>query len=218
MMITELIGEKIGMTHIFGKDGNVFAVTVINTKPNIVVQKKTKEKDGVSSIQLGFKTIPMRKANKALAGHFKIAGVEAVREMRDVRVDNLDEYKLGQEIANDIFKEGDYVDVTGVSKGKGFAGVMKRHNFKGVPATHGVSIMHRRGGSVGCRTHPGKVMKGKRMAGHMGCENVTLQKLIVYRSDADKGLLLIKGAIPGATGGIVKVRKTTKRVKEKVTK
>ncbi len=213
-MISEIIGEKIGMTHLFGKDGEVVPVTVINTKPNIVIQKKTVEKDGYNAIQLGFKVIPARKVNKPLAGHFKVAGITSIKVAREVKTDNPAEYNIGQEINVDIFKEGDFVDVTGISKGKGFAGVMKRHHFKGVPASHGVSVMHRRGGSVGCRTHPGKVMKGKRMAGHMGCEQVTMQKLKVIKGDIDKGLLIIKGAVPGANGGIVKIKKTVKRVKK----
>ncbi|MBI4652038.1 50S ribosomal protein L3 [Candidatus Desantisbacteria bacterium] len=214
-MIANIIGEKVGMTHIFDKNGEVFPVTIIDTNPNIVIQKKNKKKDGYDALQLGFKTIPSKKANKPLLGHFKAAGVNTVlKVLGEVTVDNPDAFTLGQEIKNDIFKEGDYVDVTGISKGKGFAGVMKRHHFKGTPASHGVSIMHRRGGSVGCRTYPGKVFKGKRMAGHLGDEAVTIQKLKIVKSDAEKGILLIKGCVPGAYGGIVRIKKTVKRIKK----
>ncbi|MBI5206634.1 MAG: 50S ribosomal protein L3 [Candidatus Firestonebacteria bacterium] len=214
-MITEIIGEKVGMTHIFDKDGSVIPVTVINTKPNIVIQKKNMEKDGYNAVQLGFGTVKKGKTNKPLQGQFKAAKTEPLKVLKEVIVANSQEFQIGQEIKNDIFKEGDFVDVRGISKGKGFAGVMKRYNFHGVPATHGVSVMHRRAGSVGCRSFPGKVMKGKKMAGHMGDETVSVLKLKVIRSDVEKGILLIKGAVPGTYGGVVEIKKTVKRIKNK---
>ncbi|MEF3255129.1 MAG: 50S ribosomal protein L3 [Deferribacterales bacterium] len=210
-MVKALIGRKIGMTQIFTSDGNVIPVTVVQAGPCLVVQKKTVESDGYNALQLGFdKILKTNRVNKPMGGHFKKNGVEPCKVLKEVRVDNPDEYQLGQEIKVDVFAEGDIVDVQGVSIGKGFQGVIKRHGFAGGPAAHG-SDFHRAPGAIGMREWPGETLKGKRLPGRMGGKTVTVQKLEVVKVLEDKNLLLIKGAIPGHKNSIVYIKETTKK-------
>ncbi len=207
-----LVGRKRGMTRIFTEDGMSVPVTVIEVKPNRVTQVKSKEIDGYRSVQV---TIGSRRAslvNKPVAGHYAKSGVEAGEGLWELRLadDEDEDLETGSELKVDMFEAGEKVDVTGTSKGKGFAGVVKRHNFAMQDATHGNSLAHRAPGSIGqCQT-PGRVFKGKKMAGHMGVERVTTQNLEVVRVDAERNLLLIKGAVPGAAGGIVMIRPSVK--------
>ena len=204
-MALGLVGRKAGMTRVFNDDGVSVPVTVVQVEPNRVTQVRTPENDGYQAVQV---TVGKRKANrvsKPMAGHFAKAGVEAGRGLWEFRLEDHkgDVPELGSEIKADLFEEGQKVDVSGTSKGKGFQGGVKRHNFKMQDATHGNSISHRAPGSIGqCQT-PGRVFKGKKMAGHMGSEKVTVQTLEVIRVDVERGLLLIKGAVPGAPGGDV---------------
>lgn len=204
-----ILGRKVGMTQIFQEDGKLVPVTVIEAGPLVVVQKKTVEKDGYNAIQVGFGEIKENKINKPLKGHFDKAEIEYKKFLREFRVENPDEFEIGQEIKADIFQEGDKVDVTGISKGKGTQGVVKRHGFSRGRETHG-SKMHRTAGGMGASAYPGKVFKNHRMAGRMGNERVTIQNLEIVRVDADKNLLLIKGAIPGPKKGLVTIKETTK--------
>lgn len=204
-----ILGRKIGMTQIFTEDGTVIPVTVIEAGPVKVVQKKTVEKDGYNAIQVGFGDIREKKVNKPLKGHFDKAGVEYKRYLREFRVENIDEYEVGQEIKVDIFNAGDKVDVTGTSKGKGFQGVIKRHNQSRGPESHG-SKYHRAVGSLGASTFPARVFKTKKLPGHMGHERVTVQNLEVVRVDAEKNLILIKGSVPGPKGGLLTIKQSVK--------
>ena len=205
-----LLGEKLGMTQVFDENNRLVPVTVVKAGPCVVTQVRTPEVDGYSAVQLGFGEIDPRKVNKPLKGHFAKADVTPRRHLVEIRTADASEYTLGQEITAEVFEAGVKVDVTGKSKGKGFAGVMKRHNFKGLGAGHGVQRKHRSPGSIcGCAT-PGRVFKGMRMAGRMGNERVTTQNLTVHAVDAEKGLLLIKGAVPGPNGGLVLVRTAAK--------
>jgi large subunit ribosomal protein L3 len=211
-----MLGKKLGMTQIF-EDGRRVPVTVLELGPNTVVQKKTPDsKDGYGAIQLGYDDKDHRKVNKPMAGHFKRSDVKPKWFMKELRVPDakkLDEFKVGQELKADVFNVGDIVDVTGVSKGKGFAGVMKRNHMKGAKQyTHGTHEYHRHGGSIGMRTTPGRVHPGKRMAGQMGNEQVTTQNLRVVKVDAEKNLLLVEGAVPGAVNGYVVVRQAIKKL------
>ncbi|MCH7505859.1 MAG: 50S ribosomal protein L3 [Proteobacteria bacterium] len=207
-----LVGRKRGMTRVFTEDGMSVPVTVIEVKPNRVTQVKSEEIDGYRSVQV---TIGSRRAslvNKPVAGHYAKSGVEAGEGLWELRLadDEDEDLETGSELKVDMFEAGEKVDVTGTSKGKGFAGVVKRHNFAMQDATHGNSLAHRAPGSIGqCQT-PGRVFKGKKMAGHMGVERVTTQNLEVVRVDAERNLLLIKGAVPGAAGGIVMIRPSVK--------
>ena len=205
-----LIGRKRGMTRVFTEEGNSVPVTVIEVSPNRVTQVKNEDTDGYRSIQV---TIGQRRANlvnKPVAGHYAKAGVEAGEGLWELRLSEGEEVEAGSELKADMFETGELVDVTGTSKGKGFAGAVKRHNFHMQDATHGNSLAHRAPGSIGqCQT-PGRVFKGKKMAGHMGDERVTTQNLEVVRVDAERNLLLIKGAVPGAPGGAVMVRPSVK--------
>mgnify|MGYP002735558150 CR=1 FL=1 len=208
-MTIGVVGRKCGMTRIFTEEGVSIPVTVIEVEPNRVTQVKNQESDGYNAVQV---TVGERRASrvtKAQAGHFAKAGVAAGRKMFEFRLDE-GEYQAGQEVAVDVFAAGQLVDVTGQTKGKGFAGTIKRWNFAGQDATHGNSVSHRAPGSIGqCQT-PGRVYKGKKMAGHMGAERHTVQSLEVVRVDAERNLLLVKGAVPGATGGDVIVRAAAK--------
>lgn len=204
-MINAIYGKKIGMTQIFSEDDRVIPVTVIQAEPNKVCQVKTKTTDGYEAVQLGFGAIKEKKVNKPMAGHFAKQGTDPRRYLREVRVDAADEYKIGDEVAVSAFAETKRVDVTGTSKGKGFAGVMKRHGFKGGPGGHG-SHFHRAPGSVGQCATPSRVFKGMKLPGHMGCDTVTVKNLDVVRIDEDQNLILVKGAIPGGKNGIVRVR------------
>ncbi len=204
-----MIGKKLGMTQLFDENGTVVPVTVIEMEPQIVVQKKTVETDGYNAIQVASGAIKEKKVNKPMKGHFDKAGVEYRKYLREFRTDDVDSYNLGDEIKVDIFAAGDKVDVTGTSKGKGTAGVIKRHHFGRGRETHG-SKFHRMPGGMGAASYPGKVWKGHRMAGKMGNERVTVQNLEVIRVDVETGVLLVKGAIPGPKKGLVTVKETVK--------
>jgi large subunit ribosomal protein L3 len=209
-----LIGRKRGMTRVFTEEGDSVPVTVIEVDPNRIAQVKSQETDGYRSIQVTFGRRRGSLMNKPVAGHFARAGVEAGEGLWELRLpEGADEaLEVGAELKVDMFEAGERVDVTGTSKGKGFAGTVKRHNFRTQDATHGNSLSHRAPGSIGqCQT-PGRVFKGKKMSGHMGDERVTTQNLEVVRVDVERNLLLIKGAVPGATGGTVMVRPASKAV------
>jgi len=202
-MTVGLIGRKVGMTQVFEKDGTMVAVSVLEVAPNMVTRLRTTDRDGYTAVQLG--TDEKKKINKPRAG--QLGDLPALSTIREFRVDDLGDYQVGQTVAvGDVFADGDLVDVTGVSKGKGFAGHVKRHNFHRGPTTHG-SDHHREPGSIGPGTTPGRVYKGLRMAGHMGDEQVTTKKVRVVKADTDRNLLLVAGSLPGARGGLVLVRK-----------
>lgn len=206
-----LLGKKLGMTQVWDEEGKVVPVTVIEITPNVVTQVRTPELDGYSAVQIAAGEIDPRKVTQPLDGHFKQAGVTPRRHLTEVRTDDASDYSLGQELTVDgVFEAGQKVDVVGTSKGKGFAGVMKRHNFKGVSASHGSHRNHRKPGSIGASSTPSRVFKGMRMAGRMGGERVTVLNLRIHSVDAEKGLLLVKGAVPGARGRIVFVRNAVK--------
>jgi large subunit ribosomal protein L3 len=208
--IKGILGTKLGMTQVFDDKNRVVPVTVVKAGPNVVTQVRTEEKDGYTAVQLAFGAIDPRKVNKPRAGHFAKAGVTPLRHVAELRTTDADAYEVGQEITAEVFPAGSVVDVVGTSKGKGYAGVMKRHGFKGLGAGHGVQRKHRSPGSIGGCATPGRVFKGMRMAGRMGNERVTTQNLTVHAVDAEKGLLLIKGAVPGPNGGLVLVRTAAK--------
>ncbi|MCK5916812.1 MAG: 50S ribosomal protein L3 [Cocleimonas sp.] len=209
-MAISLLGRKVGMTRIYNEDGSATPVTVLEMAPNKVSQIKSLEVDGYTAVQLATGSKKASRVNKAQAGHFSKANIEAGSQICESRIDNIEDFELGSEIKVDIFEEGQLVDVTGTSKGKGFAGVLKRYNFAGKDATHGNSINHRTPGSIGQNQTPGRVFKGKKMTGHMGDVRTTTQNLTVVRVDLDKNLLLIQGAVPGATGGDVSVKTAVK--------
>jgi large subunit ribosomal protein L3 len=198
------------MTQVFDEDNRVIPVTVVKAGPNVVTQIRTEETDGYTAVQLAYGAIDPRKVTKPVAGQFAKAGVTPRRHMTEIRVHDVSDYTVGQELTAEIFADGALVDVTGTSKGKGFAGVMKRHGFKGLGASHGVHRVHRAPGSIGGCATPGRVFKGMRMAGRMGNDKVTTQNLKVHKVDAESGLLLIKGAIPGRKGAVVIVRDAMK--------
>ncbi|TXJ06773.1 MAG: 50S ribosomal protein L3 [Aeromicrobium sp.] len=205
-----LLGRKLGMTQVWDAEGRVVPVTVLAADTNVVTQIRTRETDGYSAVQLGFGEIDGRKVNKPAAGHFDKAGVTPRRHLVEIRTEQVADYTLGQEISPEIFAAGDKVDVTATSRGKGFAGVMKRHGFGGAPASHGAHRNHRKPGSIGGCATPGRVFKGLRMAGHMGTDTVTTQNLTVHAVDTDKGVILVKGAVPGAKGALVVIRNAAK--------
>jgi len=205
-----LLGRKLGMTQVWDADNKIVPVTVIAADTNVVTQIRTRETDGYSAVQLGFGEIDGRKVNKPIAGHLAKAGVTPRRHLVEIRTEAISDFTLGQEVSPEIFAAGDVVDVTATSKGKGFAGVMKRHGFHGVGASHGAHRNHRKPGSIGGCATPGRVFKGLRMAGHMGAEQVTTQNLKVHAVDADKGVILIKGAVPGPKGALVVIRSAVK--------
>ncbi|WUI00330.1 50S ribosomal protein L3 [Spirillospora sp. NBC_00431] len=205
-----VLGEKLGMTQVFDDEGRIVPVTVVQAGPCVVTQLKTQEQDGYTAVQIGFGQIDPRKVNKPRTGHFEKAGVTPRRYLVELRADDTTEYELGQEITADVFEAGQKIDVTGTSKGKGTAGVMKRHGFKGLGASHGTQRKHRSPGSIGGCATPGRVFKGLRMAGRHGNTRTTVQNLTVHAIDAEKNLLLIKGAVPGPNGGVVLVRDATK--------
>jgi large subunit ribosomal protein L3 len=210
-MTVGLVGHKSGMTRVFSPDGESIPVSVIEFDSNRVSQLKTREKDGYDAIQVTTGSVKKNKLNKSQIGHFTKANVEAGNSCSEFRVDDTASYKLGSELVVEMFEEGQFVDVTGISKGKGFAGVIKRHNFKMQDATHGNSLAHRAPGSIGQNQTPGRVFKGKKMAGHMGNKQNTVQNLQVVRVDKDRNLLLIRGAIPGAPGGTIIVKPAVKK-------
>ena len=205
-----ILGTKLGMTQVFDEDNRVIPVTVVKAGPNVVTQIRTEETDGYTAVQLAYGAIDPRKVTKPVAGQFAKAGVTPRRHLTEIRVHDVSDYTVGQELTAEIFADGALVDVTGTSKGKGFAGVMKRRGFKGLGASHGVHRVHRAPGSIGGCATPGRVFKGMRMAGRMGNDKVTTQNLKVHKVDAESGLLLIKGAIPGRKGAVVIVRDAMK--------
>lgn len=205
-----ILGTKLGMTQVFDEANRVVPVTVVKAGPCVVTQIKTQENDGYQAVQLAFGAIDPRRVNKPESGHFAKAGVTPRRYLAELRTTDAGEYQVGQEITAEVFADGAVVDVTGTTKGKGTAGVMKRHGFRGLGAGHGVQRKHRSPGSIGGCATPGRVFKGLRMAGRMGNARHTTQNLTVHRVDAESGLLLIKGAIPGPKGGLVFVRSAAK--------
>jgi len=205
-----ILGTKLGMTQVFDENNRVVPVTVVKAEPNVVTQVRTQEKDGYTAVQLAAGAIDPRKVNKPVAGHFAKAGVTPRRHLVELRTTDAGEYTVGQEITAEVFEAGAVVDITGTSKGKGTAGVMKRHNFRGLGSSHGAQAVHRRPGSIGGCATPGRVFKGTRMSGRMGSDRITTQNLKVHKIDAENGLLLIKGAVPGPKGGLVFVRTAAK--------
>jgi large subunit ribosomal protein L3 len=209
--MTGLIGKKIGMTQFYNADGNVVPVTLIQTGPCVVVQKKESTKDGYNALQVGFGRKKSQRVNKPEQGHMAKVGKGAFEVLREFRLDDVSKYQVGQEIkAGDLFKAGDRVDVSGTSKGHGFTGVIKRWSFGGFPGSHGTHEYFRHGGSIGNRSFPGRVRKGKKMAGHWGNEQISVQNLEVVDIRPEADLILIKGAVPGAKQGIVVVRQAMK--------
>ncbi len=205
-----ILGTKLGMTQVFDDTGQVTPVTVVKAGPCVVTAVRTPDRDGYSAVQFGFGEINPRKVTKPVAGLFAEAGVTPRRFLTELRTDDASEYQIGQEVTAEVFEAGQLVDATGTSKGKGFAGVMKRHGFKGLSSSHGTQRKHRSPGSIGACATPGRVFKGVRMAGRMGGVRTTVQSLTVHSVDTDRGLLLLKGAVPGATGGLIMVRSAAK--------
>jgi large subunit ribosomal protein L3 len=205
-----ILGEKLGMTQVWDDQNRVVPVTVVKAGPCVVTQVRTPERDGYDAVQLAYGAIPGKSVIRPQAGHYAKAGVTPRRHVVEIRTADAGEYTLGQEVTVDVFEAGQVVDVVGTSKGKGFAGVMKRHGFGGLRASHGVQRKHRSPGSIGGCSTPGRVFKGLRMAGRMGGERVTVQNLTVHAVDAEQGLLLIAGAVPGAKGSVVLVKSPAK--------
>lgn len=206
-----ILGKKLGMTQYFNEAGEIVPVTVVEVTPNYVVQKKIKEKEGYNALQLGFGEKKITRVTKPMLGHFKKAGERAFYFLKEVKFDNVEQFEVGQQISvSDVFSEGEFIDVTALSKGKGFQGVMKRHNFKGGRATHG-SMFHRAPGSAGSSAFPSRVWKGKRYPGHMGNERVTIQNLKIEKIFADRNIVLIRGAIPGANNSLVIIKNAIKK-------
>jgi len=206
-----LLGTKLGMTQTWDENNRIVPVTVIAATTNVVTQVRTPEVDGYNAVQIGYGEIDGRKVTKPQAGHFAKAGVTPRRHVVEIRTAAAGSYEVGQELAADVFAAGDVVDVSGTSKGKGFAGTMKRHGFSGVGASHGAHRNHRKPGSIGACATPGRVFKGMRMAGRMGGDTVTTQNISVHAVDAEKGLILLKGAVPGPKGGLVMIRSAAKK-------
>lgn len=200
-----LIGKKIGMTQIFDEAGKVVPVTVVEVGPCVVVQKKTSENDGYEAVQLGFGDMTPKNVNKPRAGHFKKNDIAFKRTLKEFRLDDTSEVNVGDIIKADVFEVGDIIDVAGVSKGKGFAGTIKRFNQHRIKETHGAGPVHRHAGSMGANSSPSRIFKGKGMPGHLGAENVTVQNLVVVKVDAENNLIAVKGAVPGPKGGIVTI-------------
>ncbi|MET3961251.1 large subunit ribosomal protein L3 [Marmoricola sp. OAE513] len=205
-----LLGTKLGMTQLWDENNKIVPVTVVAASTNVITQVRTPEKDGYNAIQLGYGEIEGRKVTKPSAGHFDKAGVTPRRHLHEIRTADAASYEVGQEISPELFAAGDDVDVTGTSKGKGYAGVMKRHGFAGVGASHGAHRNHRKPGSIGACATPGRVFKGTRMAGRMGTDTITTQNVTVHAVDVEKGLILLKGAVPGPKGGLIVIRSAAK--------
>ncbi|MEO7589413.1 MAG: 50S ribosomal protein L3 [Arachnia sp.] len=210
-IVKGILGTKLGMTQLWDDNNKVVPVTVIQAGPCVVTQVRTPEIDGYTAVQLGFGAIKAKKVTQPAAGHFAKADVTPRKHLLELRTANATEYTLGQELTAETFADGDVVDVTGTSKGKGTAGVMKRHGFHGLRASHGVHRKHRSPGSIGGCATPGRVFKGMRMAGRMGNEKVTVQNLTIHAVDAERGLLLVRGAVPGNNGSLVVVRSAAKK-------
>jgi large subunit ribosomal protein L3 len=210
MSVEGIIGRKVGMTQVYGEDGRAIPVTVIEAGPCVVVQRKSKQKDGYSAVQLGLvEGRKVKRVTKPQKGHFAKAGLPPCRVLREIRVPEADEVKVGDKVSVELFAPGDSVQVSGTSKGKGFQGVVKRHHFRGGAATHG-SMFHRAPGSIGASAYPSRVLKGMRAGGHMGSDSVTVKNLRVVRVDAAQNILLVRGAVPGAGGGYVVIRKRSR--------
>jgi large subunit ribosomal protein L3 len=205
-----IVGEKVGMTQVWGEDNKIVPVTVLKVEPARIVQVKTTERDGYTAVQVTYGNKDAKKLNQPQAGHFAKAGVAPGKRLVELRLDSIDGFEVGQEIGVDQLEAGQKVDVTAVSRGKGFAGTMKRHNFSGQGASHGNHKHHRAPGSIGSCSFPGRVFKGLKMSGHMGHEQVTTLNLVIVEADAERGLLLVKGAVPGPNGGVVIVRNAVK--------
>jgi len=214
--IKAILGQKIGMTQVFDSSGRAVPVTVIQAGPCLITQILNRGKHGYDALQVAFGAVREKSVNKPAAGQFKKANVPAGRWLRELRTDKASTFQVGQALRVAAFSAGDYVDVWGTSKGKGFAGAMKRHNFSGGPATHGQSDRQRAPGSSGSNTYPGRVFKGKRFPGHLGAERVTVQHLEVVRADPEKDLLLLRGAVPGPREGLLLIEETVKRMKHRV--
>ena len=210
-----IIGKKIGMTQIFDEAGHVVPVTVIEAGPCVVVQKKTAEKEGYNSIQLGYENVTERKLTKPEKGHFGKAGVSTMRHLKEFRLEDISALNVGDVVKADTFAEGDKVDVTGVSKGKGYQGVIKRWGAQRTPTTHGGGPVHRHAGSMGSGTDPSRIFPGKIGAGHMGAEQVTVQNLDIVKVDPELNMIVVRGAIPGPKGGVVYLKNTVKNIKAK---
>ena len=206
-----LIGKKVGMTQIFDESGKVIPVTVIEAGPCVVAQVKTQDTDGYTAIQLGYGDIKEKKLNKPMKGHFTKVNVTPKKHLREFRVDSVEEVKVGDELKADVFAAGDKIDIQGTSKGKGFQGVIKRHGQSRGPMGHG-SMYHRRPGSMGATSTPGRVFKGKKLPGHMGSVTVTIQNLDVIAVDMDKNVILVKGSVPGTKGAILKIKSAVKAI------
>lgn len=205
-----ILGEKLGMTQVWDENNRVVPVTVVKAGPCVVTQVRTPENDGYSGVQIAFGQIDPRKVTQPMLGHFAKAGVTPRRHLLELRFDDASDYALGQELGADTFEAGSNIDVTGVTKGKGFAGTMKRHGFSGVSASHGAHKNHRKPGSIGACATPGRVFKGVRMSGRMGGITQTTQNLKIHAVDTEKGLILVKGAIPGPAGSVVLLRSAAK--------
>lgn len=206
-MAVGILGEKAGMTTWFDADGRALAATVLYAEPSVVTQVKTPDTDGYGAIQLGYGKVKEKKVTKPVKGHFNRAGLAPKRILREFRVEKPEEFKVGQELDVSLFQEGELVHVSGISKGKGFAGVMKRHDFLGGPDSHGMSKWHRRPGAIGSVRATGRTFKGWRMAGHMGHERVTVKNLKVLKVYTEKNLLVVRGAVPGPRRGLLEIRK-----------
>ena len=206
-----LLGTKLGMTQVWDENNKLVPVTVVEISPNVVTQVRTPEVDGYAAVQIAYGAIDPRKVTKPLAGHFAAAGVTPRRHITEVRTADASEYTLGQEVTAETFEAGQVVDVTGVSKGKGTAGVMKRHGFGGLGASHGTHRKHRAPGSIGQSSTPSRVFAGMKMAGRMGVDKVTVQNLTIHSVDAERGLILVKGSVPGPKGALVVVRTAAKK-------
>ena len=205
-----IIGKKVGMTQIFDENGKVIRVTVVEAGPCVVSQKKTVETDGYNAVQIGFGDVRPKLVNKPMKGHFDKSDVAPKKVLKECRFDDISSYNVGDIIKADIFENGEKVDVIGTSKGKGYAGVIKRWNFRRLKETHGTGPTVRKGGSIGACSDPSRVFKGKKMAGHLGAERVTVQNLKIAKIDSENNLIAIKGAVPGPNGGIVLIRDSVK--------
>ena len=210
-----IIGKKVGMTQIFDETGKVIPVTVIEAGPCTVVAKMTKEKEGYEAVQFGYEEVAEKKLSKPEQGHLKKAGVGMLKHLKEFRLEDSNKLEVGDVIKADVFKEGDKIDVTGISKGKGYAGTVKRYGQGRTPMTHGGGPVHRHAGSMGSSTDPSRIMPGKHQAGHMGVDQITVENLDVVKVDAELNLIAVRGAIPGPKGGIVYLRNTSKIVPEK---
>lgn len=211
MATKSIVATKVGMTQVWNDEGHIVPVTMLRVQPCRVVQIKTQERDGYSALQVTYGQRDARKLTMPKAGHFAAAGVDPGETLVELRLDDVSAYEVGQELAADVFAAGDLVDITGVSKGKGFAGVMKRHGFKGLPASHGAHRVHRKPGAIGACATPARVFKGQRMAGRMGNERVTTQNLVVVESDPEREIVLIRGSVPGPKQSTVLIKDASKK-------